>query len=377
MHHKDIKRIVIKQLKKKCPNWRELKKKEKKRLAEEITMAVIEDYDFSKEIELPVEELVGIADQTNTEGILSLDEMEKLIDDFYGSVSKKPKKLHVNLVDPLLKYIDDILDDSILGQLLWYKGFTPGKRDFMPVQFFRAELLKALKYSEISYRKFCSKDYMGMERKENKEFLGLPLHKMQMIDHTQLSQFRSSLSFSQVTNLLVYILHHIRRSGILEGCLIHGVDSTELANDNWHSLFSVNVGKKKIKIYTDLDCDCGKRRKKRDKSEYFVGYRMHMLTAIDVKTGHSFPLASLIASGNHHDSLFMKPLIQLARAMGIEMKLVTADEAYYDNDGTIFEETGVRLITPPSKNVRLPENVDPETFAVTCCDECEIPMERL
>lgn len=380
MHHKDIQRIVKKQLKKKCPNWKRMSRKEKKKLAKEVTMAALEEYDFSDEVEAPIEELVGVEDQVDTDGIISLKEMAKLIDNFYLNTffgAEKPKKLGVNLTDPLLKYIDDILDDSILGELLWYEGFTPGKRDFLPTQFFRAELLKAIKYSEISYRKFCAKEYMGMERKENREFLGLPLHNKQMIDHTQLSQFRSSLSFAQVSNLLVYILHHVSRSGILDNCLIHGVDSTELANDNYHPLFSITVGEKKIRVYTDLDCDCGTRRNKRDKSIFFVGYRMHTLTAIDVKTGHSFPLASLIASGNHHDSLFLKPLIQLAQAMGIEMKLVTADEAYYDNDGSLFEESKVNLITPPSTNVKLPENVDLETLTVTCNDECEIPMRHL
>ena len=37
--------------------------------------------------------------------------------------------------------------------------------------------------------------------------------------------------------------------------------------------------------------------KKRDKSVYVVGYRMHTLTAINAKTGHSFPLISLLAPG--------------------------------------------------------------------------------
>jgi hypothetical protein len=54
----------------------------------------------------------------------------------------------------------------------------------------------------------------------------------------------------------------------------------------------------------DIDCDCGARRNKRDKSNYVVGYRLHTLTAIDAKTGHSFPLASLLAPANNHDSHF-------------------------------------------------------------------------
>lgn len=134
---------------------------------------------------------------------------------------------------------------------------------------------------------------------------------------------------------------------------------------------------KKIRVYQDLDCDCGKRRNKRNKNTYIIGYRLHTLTVIDAKTRHSFPLVSLVAPGNHHDSLFLKPLTQLAQAMGVEIKLVTADEAYHDKDGSCFEETGVTLVTPPAPDTKLPENVDPETHAVTLDGWCDIPMRHL
>jgi len=262
MNHKDIKRIVTKQLKKVCPNWGRLKRKEKKVIATEVTLAAIKNYDFSEKPSAPLEELLGIEDQTLSEGILSLDEMGKYINNFYKNTcydKSKITKLRVNLKDPLLKYIDDILNNQSIHELLRYKGFTLAKRKFLPLQFFRAELLKVIKYPEIAYRKYCTEEYMGMERKENKEFLGLPLHKNEMIDHTQLSAFRNSLSFSQITNLLVYILYHVKSSGILDDCLIHGVDSTDLANENRHPLCSVTVGEKKIRIYSDLDSDCGVR----------------------------------------------------------------------------------------------------------------------
>ncbi|MFT5701405.1 MAG: hypothetical protein ACI8ZB_004297 [Desulforhopalus sp.] len=29
-------------------------------------------------------------------------------------------------------------------------------------------------YPEISYRKFCKKEYLGLERKQNRVFIGLP-----------------------------------------------------------------------------------------------------------------------------------------------------------------------------------------------------------
>jgi hypothetical protein len=96
-------------------------------------------------------------------------------------------------------------------------------------------------------------------------------------------------------------------------------------------LTTLKINGKKIRIYGDLDCDCGKRRNKRDKSPYVIGYRLHTLTAIDATTGHSYPLASLLAPANHHDSHFLPFLVKLgqAKAMGIELKLITADEAYH------------------------------------------------
>ncbi|NQU63253.1 MAG: transposase [SAR324 cluster bacterium] len=380
MHHKNINLIVKRQLKKDHPNWHGLTKKEKKVLAKQVTDAVINDYDFKQEIDAPVEELIGIENQAVSENIISLDEMNALVDDFYKNSLidvRKLKTFRINLKDSQLKFMDSILDNHIINRLLSYKGFTPCMRTFMPSDFLRAELLKAIKYPEIAYRKFCTDEYLGLDRKENREFIGLPLHKKDMIDHTQLSQFRNSLTFAQTVNLMVYILSHFFRSGILSGNNLHGVDSTELFNDTARPLFTTTIKGKKIRVYEDLDCDCGTRRNKRNKNKYFIGYRMHTLTVIDAQTGHSFPLVSLISPGNHHDSLFLKPLTQLAQAMGIDIKLITADEAYHDKDGSLYEETGVALITPPSADTKLPENVDPENYAVTLDDMCETPMQHL
>jgi hypothetical protein len=93
-------------------------------------------------------------------------------------------------------------------------------RDLLPSHMLRAELLKALKYPEISYRKFCgddksykgykeNSDYIGMDNKQNRAFIGLPLNRRQMISHVQMSQFRKDLTFRQLVNLMVYILYHL------------------------------------------------------------------------------------------------------------------------------------------------------------------------
>jgi len=208
MHHKNIKVIIKRQLKKDHPDWYRLTRKEKKALAKQVTEVVISNYDFKQDIDTPVEELIGIDNQVINEDIMTLDEMNVMVDDFYKNSLidvRKIKTFRVNLKDSQLKFIDNILDNHIINRLLFYNGFTPAMRKLMPSNLLRAELLKAIKYPEIAYRKYCTDEYLGLDRKENREFIGLPLHKKEMIDHTQLSKFRSSLTFVQSVNLLVYI----------------------------------------------------------------------------------------------------------------------------------------------------------------------------
>lgn len=298
----------------------------------------VAEYDFSQAIEAPKEELLGIEEQLPT-GIIKLDEMARYIDMVndnriirFSAYQHSP----IYIKDEELAFVDRLIDDGIINRILSYDGYRPSMRTLFPANLFRAELLKAIKNQEISYRKFCTEEYLGQDRKQNRVFMGLPLHKKTMIDHSQLSKFRSNLSFSQQVNLLVYILHHFNQSGLLGTCVLHAVDSTELANDCRIPLATITIKGKKIRIYNDLDCDCGKRRNKRDKSAYVVGYRLHTLTAINAQTGQSYPLVSILAPANHHDSHFLSFLVNLAQAMGINVKLITADEAYHDKDGSLY-----------------------------------------
>jgi hypothetical protein len=389
MHHKNIKAIIRKQLKTYYRHWKRLSKKEKKTIAKMVLDEVVKNYDFKEEIKTSKHELLGIEGQLLTPGIMDLDQMAHFIDSHENDVlfklnSKSRHPLHIK--DEELRFIDKLLDDRIINKLLSYDGYTPSMREFFPSNFLRAELLKTIKYSEISYRKFCGDDktykghkensgYIGMENKQNRAFIGLPLNKKHMISHVQMSQFRSSLSFTQLVNLTVYILHHFKQCGCLDDNIVHCVDSTELPVDCQELLATLTIKGTKIRIYDDIDCDCGKRRTKRDKSIYVVGYRLHTLTAINAKTGQSFPLISLLAPANHHDSHFLEYLVHFGKAIGLELKLITADEAYHDNGDVLCLKNGVHLIKPPSSKASLPENVDSETLQVLFDDFCEIPMD--
>ncbi len=380
MHHKDIKLSVRKQLKNQYPRWNRLNRKTKKEIARKVLIELSTDYDFSCDITASQEELLGIEQQVPAKGIIKLNEMARLIEMInqtsiikFSSYKRSP----LFIKDDELRYIDTIIDDRIINRLLSYSGYNPAMRNIFPSNLFRAELLKAIKYPEISYRKFCTEEYLGLDRKQNRVFCGLSLSKKNMIDHTQLSKFRISLTFVQQVNLLVYILHHFNQSGLLGDNILHGIDSTELASDCRLPLATINIKGKKIRVYNDLDCDCGRRRNKRDKSIYVIGYRLHTLTAIDAKTGHSFPIVSLLAPANHHDSHFLRFLANVALAMGVDLQLITADEAYHDKNDTLFQETGIRVTTPPSSTVSSPKHINNETGAVFCHNTCPIPMHHL
>ena len=229
MQHKDIKRQIRKQLKTQYPLWRRLTKKEKKAIARGVFEEVTQNYDFSNPIKASKAELLGIEDQMATAGIMTIDEMKRFLESYESSVLFKfnRSKGHPAIKDAELKAIDSLIDDRIVNQLLSYEGYSPSMRDLLPATFLRAELLKAIKYPEISYRKFCGDDkayrghkesspYIGMGNKQDRAFIGLPLNRKQMFSHIQLCQFRGSLTFTQLVNLTVYILYQVREHGLLE-----------------------------------------------------------------------------------------------------------------------------------------------------------------
>ncbi len=380
MHEKNIKRLVKRQLKNEFPNWGRLSKKDKKRLAKKVLNEAVADYDFKKEINVPLNELTGIS--RVPAGIIKLDDMEKFIQ------NKQQKIFHIAdkrwekyLRDKELRIIHRLIENEVMDRILALDSYTPSKRIIHPHNFFRAEMLKALKYPELSYRKYCETIINKLENKTARCFIGLPLHKKIKIDHSELSQFRSGLQFAQKINLMIYMIHLLIKNGKIKHPLsICGVDSTEMAACCCHRpLATVKIKGKNIRIYSDLDADCGKRRSKRDKSDYVVGYRLHTLVSIDPQTGHNYPLFSLVAPANHHDNLFLCQLLSFTKAMGLNIDIVTADDGYSDAPGNeaIHQKFGVRVVTPVNKKAKLPEHVSPKGHEVFMNKWCDFPMSYM
>ncbi|NOX26263.1 MAG: transposase, partial [Deltaproteobacteria bacterium] len=90
-------------------------------------------------------------------------------------------------------------------------------------------------------------------------------------------------------------------------------------------------------------------------------------------------LISLAAPANHHDSQFLKPLIQLGQVIGLKMNIIVVDEAYGAAEETraIKQEHGIEIVSPPRSKVQLPNDVDQETCDVFFNDFCDIPMDYL
>jgi len=371
---KDIKRLVRKAVKRDYPEYKQMKKHTKKQVLSKVLHAVLDDYDHNSSIQETKYELCGVDEIPSN--IYTLDQIEKLVKSHNAGVL--PIKIRNDksaIKDPELKAINELCDWSFVNSLIKPDTYDPGRRTKYPVHFLKAELLKALKYPEISYRKFCEQKINKKEQRENRSFIGF--RKNQVISHCELSLFRSSISYDRLINVMVYFIYLFLKEKDLPANVVYAVDSTELAEKiNSYPLVDLKIGDKKIRLYRDIDADCGARRKKRDKADFFVGYRLHTLTVIDAKRQIAYPLLSILASANHHDSNFLSMLVDLGKAIGLDMDIVIGDQAYGDEEEnkTIHQRHNVTILTQPKTIKQLPDFVDADTFKVYQNNLCEHPM---
>ena len=230
-----------------------------------------------------------------------------------------------------------MVDWAFVNHLIAPDNYFAAGREIFPVQLFKAELLKSLKYPELSYRKFCKDEINNDERKENRAFIGLKPHKT--IDHSQLSQFRSSMPYNKLVNVMVFFIHLFLNKKQLSKNIFYAVDSTDLAERiNNYPIAKIKVGDKEVRIYRDIDADCGTRSKKRDKAKFVVGYRLHTLTVIDAEKEIAFPLLSVLAPANpaRRDSNFIEILVNFGKAIGLNLNVVIGDQAYGDEENSEY-----------------------------------------
>jgi hypothetical protein len=371
---KDIKRLVRKALKRDYPGFQRLIKKKKKQILLQVLEHVIDNYDQTAPIEATNYELCGVDEIPSN--IYRLDQMEELIAGHHtGMLSLKLRNRTSAIKDPELQFINELCDWSFVNSLIAPDSYSPAHRDKHPVHLFKAELLKALQYPEVHYRKFCDKKINPKDKRENRAFIGLKAG--QIIDHSELSKFRAGLSYDRLINVMVYFIHLFLKEKGLPKNVLYAVDSTELAEKiSNYPLAKLKVGTDEIRLYRDIDADCGSRRTKRDKSKFVVGYRLHTLTVIDPERQVAYPLLSLLASANHHDSNFLVMLVELGKAIGLDLNVVIGDQAYGDEteNDDIQKKHNVTILTQPKTIKKLLDFVDAETFQVYHNDMCDIAM---
>ena len=374
-HIKEIKRRLRKRLKSEVPGYCFFPKKDKKRVLSSLLQQVIDNYDLSQPVNTDKYELCGV--ERIPKNIYTLDQIEQLHQQFQAGLL--PLKLRTNktaIKDPELQVIHQLCDWAFVNKLLEPENYSHVHRDKYPVQLFKAELLKSLKYPELSYRKYCDREINNKERRENRAFIGLRTR--ERIHHSQLSNFRSGLSYATLINVMVYFLSVFLNKKKLSDNIVYAVDSTELAEKiRSYPLVEMKFNGQKIRLYQDIDADCGSRRPKRDKSRFVVGYRLHTLTVIDPKTQKAYPLLSVLASANHHDSQFLEMLIDLGKAIGLDLNVVIGDQAYgKENESEMIQKKHhVVMLNQPKEIKKLPEFVDRKTYQVYMNDFCDIPME--
>ena len=371
---KALKKLVVKQIKKNYPSFNTHSKTEKKEIIEHIWKQVYKNYDFSTDPDLSKQQLLNI--EPLPQDIITIEQMKQLMAQQQTTIIPLMPNASIKYIqDSELKDIYDLVNWNLINSLLVDQNYTPGKRELQPVHFFKAELLKNLKYAELSYRKYTKNEINNPERKQYRAFIGLKHD--QSISHSQLSQFRTGMPFKKLLNVMVYFICLFLENKPLSPATFYAMDSTEIAaKTSPYPLFKMKLGDKWIRVYQDIDADCGTRRQKRDKSTFVVGYRLHTLTVIDAKTEIAYPLLSILAPANHHDSNFLEMLVDLGTTIGLNLNIVTTDQAYGDVDELeyIHKKHNVNILNAPKQLNQLPKHVDAKTYAVRKNASCAVDM---
>ena len=143
MQKKDIKRLVIKQLKTKFPYWWHLTKKQKKTSAEEALNDVKASCEPKQVMPVPFHELTNMPALPG--GIIPLAEMGKFIETRVCNLLPFVSRCYQrNLDDQELRLIDRLLDNRMLNDLLASPIYAPATRQVSPAQLIGTDRTKDL-----------------------------------------------------------------------------------------------------------------------------------------------------------------------------------------------------------------------------------------
>ena len=136
---KAIRVVILNQLRENHPDFNRLPRKRKR----EITRAACKAFEKTMkggEISMPeFSQFERLGLKKIPRGVLTLDEMSRMLENHRRSCCSFKLPSRGNIIQtPLLRVMDDLLDDPFLDQLPAPEGMTPSKRDWMPSRHVRS-----------------------------------------------------------------------------------------------------------------------------------------------------------------------------------------------------------------------------------------------
>jgi len=267
--------------------------------------------------------------------------------------------------DPELDFYSKLIEDKEIDEKLAYLCDFREKRGYRPSTYIRIHILHQMKqissFNKLvkelklhrAYRKFC-----GIKSKSK-----VPCA-------ASLSNFRSKIDNSECAIIGRIFLKNLEEKGKLGEMKVYLTDATDIESPTSFKVIDKEIDPetgKERKIFNDRDAAVGKRAKKKNKNQFFIGFKKHTISLLIPDENISLPLCSIVKPANVPECMVLEDLVKLAKSQKIPMNILTADLAYHDAGKTkeLWVNYGVALITDKKSNTVLPDEVD-DNCAPTC-----------
>jgi len=179
-----------------------------------------------------------------------------------------------------------------------------GRKPYNPVSMLKAQLLKHL-WRVPSDRR------LSLLLKRNKRVARACGFKQRPPSHGLFTQFRHRLGKDGYEKVFSLLLEQLLKRGAIKGEVV-ALDGTAIKAYSQRSLDN-KTGK------SDPEARVGRARR-----GFILGYKVHMACC----TCSELPLAFMVASCNMNEKLFIKPLLEKLKGLGVKFKAVLADAQY-------------------------------------------------
>jgi len=205
-----------------------------------------------------------------------------------------------------------------------------GRKPYNPVSMLKAQLLKHL-WRVPSDRR------LSLLLKRNKQVARACGFKQRTPSHGLFTQFRHRLGKDGYEKVFSLLLEQLLKRGAIKGEVV-ALDGTAIKAYSQRSRDN-KTGK------SDPEARVGRARR-----GFILGYKVHAACC----TGSELPLAFMVASCNMNEKLFIKPLLDKLKGLGVNFKAVLADAQY--NSSKIREDVkrfGAEPVIPYRRSSKL------------------------